>query len=115
MKIRSGFVSNSSSSSFVVVAPKKVVDKVLSEMDGYEQAVINFVKQNKTFVGIPVSVLSCMTGNLDSWEYGFDSKKEAKKAGIDPDETPSTYDVWDDFIEKLGKETTDYILNEESC
>ncbi len=32
MKIRSGFVSNSSSSSFVVIAPKNVVEKYRSHL-----------------------------------------------------------------------------------
>lgn len=115
MKIRNGFVSNSSSSSFVVVVSKKDADEVINEMNAYEQAVINFIKKNQKFMGKEVSVFTCMSGNMDSWEYCFDSDKEAEKAGIDPDEAPFPVEVWDDFVDKLKEKTTDIIYSEESC
>lgn len=40
MKIRSGFVSNSSSSSFVVVASKDIINKAMNELNTFGKAVV---------------------------------------------------------------------------
>jgi len=48
MKIRNGFVSNSSSSSFVIVVPNEIHEKVLAEMnDEVASAIINSFANNK--------------------------------------------------------------------
>ena len=114
MKIRNGFVSNSSSSSFVVIAPKEDVDIVLKSMKEYEQAVINFVKTETNFLNTKINIFSGMTGNYDSWEYGFDFDVEewTEKEGLDPDDF-NTYDVWEKFQEALEKQTKNIIVQEQ--
>jgi hypothetical protein len=115
MKYRNGFVSNSSSSSFVVVVAKETADKVLGGMDKYDQSVINFIRKDQTFLGKNVSVFTCMTGNMSSWEWEWDIKKEARKAGITESEAPYVDEVWENFRDRLKKETRDMISHQESC
>lgn len=98
MKTRHGFVSNSSSSSFVVIAPKDVVETVLKTLTPYEQAVAKHVQQgDKKFMGGIVSIFQGSTGNNDVWEYGFEFEGETS-------DDDNTYDAWDTFLTKL-KET----------
>jgi hypothetical protein len=95
MKIRSGFVSNSSSSSFVVIAPKSVVDEVLATLTPYEKAVAEHVRcGTRKFLGQEVSIFQGSQGNSDSWEYCFEYEGE-----MEPDD--NTYDAWTTFTKKL--------------
>jgi hypothetical protein len=103
MKIRSGFVSNSSSSSFVVIAPKNVVDDVLHTMTTNEKAAIEHVKtENKLFCGKVVSVFQGSDGNYSSWE-DFEYPEE-----IDEEEE-SASEVFYGFTERLKQTTKDVI------
>lgn len=110
MKTRQGFVSNSSSSSFVVIAPKDVVDTVLKSLTPYEQAVAQHVRQgDKKFMGGTVAIFQGSTGNNDVWEYCFEFEGETP-------EDASTYDAWETFVTKLketGKEN--FLISETDC
>ena len=99
----------------MVVAPKTVADKVLAGMNQYEQAAVNFIKSDQKFMGNDVSVFTCMTGNMSSWEWNWDTKKEAKKAGVDPEDAQYPEEVWRDFRNRLKQETKDIISHEEGC
>jgi hypothetical protein len=108
MKIRNGFVSNSSSSSFVVIAPKNVVDTVMATLTPYEQAVAKFVQQeDKRFMGGTVSIFQGSTGNADSWEYNFKYESEEP-------EDASTWDAWDAFVTKLQETGKENVILSES-
>jgi hypothetical protein len=97
MKNRSGFVSNSSSSSFIVVAPTAIVEEVQKEMTVFAKAYVNHVKTKETrFMGKDITIFSGMLGNADSWEC------------FDVDEFPGTdeqkeepWEIWTEFIDKL--------------
>jgi hypothetical protein len=105
MKIRSGFVSNSSSSSFVIVAPKDVVDVVMATLNPYEQAVAKHVQlSDKKFMGGTVSIFQGSTGNDDSWEYCFEYDGEI------PEGVEGTWDAWNNFITKLQKTGEENVL-----
>lgn len=108
MKTRQGFVSNSSSSSFVVIAPKDVVETVLQTLTPYEQAVAKHVKVNdRKFMGGTVSIFQGSTGNQDSWEYGFEFEGETS-------EDDNTYDAWETFVTKLRETGEENVLTSET-
>lgn len=70
MKIRQGFVSNSSSSSYVVVLGRAQYDEILRDMTGFERHVISSLEPvPQTFLEQEVVVISWMSGNCDSFEY----------------------------------------------
>jgi len=50
MKTRNGFVSNSSSSSFVLIVKKEVHEKTMKQLEPYEKAVMNaLISESKIF------------------------------------------------------------------
>jgi hypothetical protein len=107
MKIRSGFVSNSSSSSFVVIAPKSVVDDTLHKMSTNEKAAVNWIKtEDKLFCGKMVSIFQGVTGNYSSWEdFGYPEDFDEE----DENEIVCASKIFDDFTERLKKSTNDVI------
>lgn len=76
MKIRSGFVSNSSSSSFVIVASKEAYDRVYASVDSECKALMDVVWGNPppTFVigGNMLYNLSYVDHDGGYWYYASD-------------------------------------------
>jgi len=104
MKTRNGFVSNSSSSSFVIVAPKDIVDNVLKTLTPYEQEVAKYVQIcEKEFMGKMVTIFQGSTGNDDSWEYGFEFTGEKSEIG-------DIWDAWELFVSELKKTAKENII-----
>jgi hypothetical protein len=102
MKTRSGFVSNSSSSSFVIIAPEEAYKKVFSEMTEYERAVMDCVdKHPESFFGKSVVVITGSSGNYSCWD-DFDSS-EFVKEDEDEDDLPYAGEVFDELMEKVKK------------
>lgn len=70
MKIRTGFVSNSSSSSYVVLITPDDLEKVLSQMDAFGRAIaeqyLNLKKVHH--FGLDLISFSWSSGNIDSFE-----------------------------------------------
>ena len=70
MKIRNGFVSNSSSSSFVIIAPKEASDRVLERSHPYVRAVVDATMSEETFMGEKiVSYHEAYNDAYSPWEY----------------------------------------------
>lgn len=65
MKIRSGFVSNSSSSSFVAVMKKETCDNFLSKFEKPVRQALKTLISNQNFMGSRVSVFSYVSN--DNW------------------------------------------------
>jgi len=78
MKIRTGFVSNSSSSSFVLTTTKENWENVKKELEPFQIAVAEFIMKHDTFAGIDVVTFSTWRNHSTDWakcavEYnGFD-------------------------------------------
>jgi len=71
MKVRSGFVSNSSSSSFIMLMKPEDVKVVQNDMPDYVNFVVDKVLNQTTVFGIPALAFeswSDRNGN-NSWEY----------------------------------------------
>ena len=91
MKIRAGFVSNSSSSSFSVVVEKEEFDRAYKEAHPYVQAVVDAAKpSNRTFLGYDVVVLGEYSTNGGScWEW-----REVDYSIDRNGEIPEEYEEW---------------------
>jgi len=71
MKTRNGFVSNSSSSSFVIITPKSAVDEVYPTLTPFEKEVVGFMslwdrKYISPFMGTDVVIYSGGDGDNDT-------------------------------------------------
>ncbi len=71
MKVRQGFVSNSSSSSFVIFASKEVFEATLAECTEIEQKVAHLFLSDKPkiFLGRQILSYSYCSGNNGDWYY----------------------------------------------
>jgi hypothetical protein len=128
MKTRSGFVSNSSSSSFVLVVEKTAFDNALKKMHKFYKA---FATQSlgyhdkdsaRTFMGKKVVVLSGVNSSEDTPEIAGFSKVES----LPPEMQGDAYDD-DDYlqfdtgialslmVETLAKMEVDHIYDTTSC
>ena len=73
MKIRMGFVSNSSSSSFVIFVKKSDFDKIQAMLSGLEKDILAFIEpKNVKAFDMDLVKIDYFTGNDDSFDsYTF--------------------------------------------
>lgn len=118
MKFRAGHVSNSSSSSFIIVIKKKDYEAVLKELDGLPKKVAQACAWqslgNKDFV--MVANWSEMDGSDTLDHLGF-----RKKLGLDipeEDDDDNSYerfhDAWDEVRDALEEKSSLYLKNEDN-
>jgi len=69
MKVRSGFVSNSSTSSYILIVPIDLHEKLTETMGDYEKRVIGYIAEVDTILGQECMVLSWFSGNVDTFDY----------------------------------------------
>lgn len=116
MKTRNGFVSNSSTSSFIITTTKDNYDKALNALHPYVKAVVECVGPSfEKLMGIDVVSLGVSQGNVSTFEYvtpNFDGDipKEYEEKDYYGN---AAYAAWEAFVEKLGK--TDVITNSVDC
>jgi len=126
MKIRSGFVTNSSSTSYTVVIEKDYFDEVLKKVHPYVTAMFKALTKGQkaqTFLGKKVITLSWMSGNSDTFEYlDIDYKdpcpnlaegEERPDADEWDDGEPNAYQGVDKFIEALTDKDRFIVSNSE--
>ncbi len=93
MKVRNGFVSNSSSSSFVIAVKKDVHEKVLKQLTEYEKDVIEQIAEKDTIFGIDVYTIGDLDVHGDCYLFGDLPINEEAKDG----ESESPWDVLDRY------------------
>jgi len=102
MKIRNGFVSNSSTSSFVLLTSKTNHDRVYEQLTDKEKKVIDALIGEGTWLTVPI--VSVITISSDS--YSTMEDLEIDNIEIDRDEI---YGAWNQY-QKLIKEHKDAVF-----
>ena len=111
MKIRFGFVSNSSSSSYIIMTTLSNHERVMVELDPYTKAVIEAMLKDREvgtigekFMGTDIVSFGVCRYNsgettldfLGGIDYEYDEENE------DEDE-PDTRDAWDRYVSKISE------------
>jgi len=140
MKIRTGFVSNSSSSSYVIVLEKSVYDQLLSQLTDLQKDILVFLSgrdesATQEFMGHTVVTIQYTEGNYSSLDdytegmgetgyQGIREKKlrEAQEKALKGDEDATWGDIeieednidaqeeWEKVIEKIDALPKDKVL-----
>jgi hypothetical protein len=105
MKIRSGFVSNSSSSSFVLVTSVENHERAMSELNEKEQKFINAMM----FPGGVVFGRKVMVGEEISSENWYTLSEVAREIGME-DEDDASWETWEKY-QKLLKEKKEEVFS----
>lgn len=113
MKIRNGFVSNSSSSSFVALIPKTEWSSVVAGLSDIELAAIETLIRDATFCGTDCIEYKSMSGNYNSFDYAdWDYIKErALELATQNGRTIPNEDFEKDIISDLVYEGTNKVEN----
>ena len=117
MKTRTGFVSNSSSSSYVIVVEKEAFEKLYAQLSDIQKDIAKFLQQYgggvETFMGGQVVVMQYASGNYSTLEdyspgdggvMNSNAKKAATWDDVEPkadDEGLEPWEVWEEVEEKL--------------
>lgn len=89
MKVRAGFVSNSSSSSFLFMTTKEIHDMVFQDLNDYEKKIIEEITDIGEFLGKEVVYV----GDLNVMDYSrlFENLERSEDDKTDPHEAFDKY------------------------
>lgn len=117
MKVRTGFVSNSSTSSYVLVVPKKNFEKVLKNSNELTKELIKKLgihKFQKAF-GKELCVLCWLEGNSNIVDFLDGDTNFVRKfmkeecMHEDTDEFELIFETFDNFVQNLKIDKNNYI------
>lgn len=104
MKMRTGFVSNSSSSSFILVVKKEIFEKEIVEVEQnvIKDLILKAFDFHELF-GVSIAVYSDMTdrGGNSYWDLEIEEAQMSLRELADPDEECDAYGELDKFLTKL--------------
>lgn len=116
MKIRTAFVSNSSSSSFIAIVPMEVHERVLEKVHPYVKAVVEQFghAREENVLGVPCRVVEYMSVmDYSPWDdiyidydWDYDELSEEEQEVLDEGMVPLKY-TWTSY--DGSKEYTGYI------
>ena len=103
MKMRMGFVSNSSSSSYIVLLTKEKFDGILETLTDFQKKVINLLAVPAHCFGQDMVLTEWTSGNYDTFE-GIDTEKlfEGSDEDDDWDVLHEARDKFYDFAVNAG-------------
>jgi hypothetical protein len=124
MKTRQGFVSNSSSSSFVIIIAKPAFDTLYAGLDDVQRDMVAYVSENctpATFGNGEVVALTFMEGNYSTFEnytpgdggvYKQPTVKDAdgKDVLLDDCEVEEWYETFDKVKKQIKKLSKNSVL-----
>ena len=117
MKVRHGFVSNSSSSSYTIITTKAIHDEVMATLSQFEQEVIKRLGvETQKFLGQDVVSIGCTSGNYSSFEYMdlpsklFDEMNEALPEDKQwESKSDAMYEAWETYQKLVKKNKDQYV------
>jgi hypothetical protein len=121
MKIRAGFVTNSSSTSYTIIIEKEYFDEVLTKVHPYVKALFKALAEDAEVTnafGRKVITLQWMSGNDNTLEYlevDYDMEQEADEDDDEwEDGSPNFYEGPDKFIKEL-KDKDRFFMTDFGC
>lgn len=109
MKIRNGFVSNSSSSSFVCIAKPGVINKLLKGEDNVTKKVVNHYLNS-----LRADKITLDGNTYEMWQMTISTEEFGCDCDLKDDEYEQAWDKWMEFTEKLS-ETPNVVVRDEAC
>jgi len=97
MKVRSGFVSNSSSSSFTMVTTKAWHEAVVASLTPEQREFMESVMPREATIGFDkFMVITGTHGNCGDWIGAYEIRSD------------DDYDMWQAYLVKVGRENYIY-------
>lgn len=106
MKTRTGFVSNSSSSSYVLILKEQDFKDLLAETNGVVKSILAQLEVTDKKFGDEenMKVICWWEGNMSSFEYiEIDNKLIEEIADGDEDRWDTIHDCWEKFTDIAAK------------
>jgi hypothetical protein len=118
MKVRLGFVSNSSSSSFIMLVTEEDYKAVYEGLNSIEKKVMDYlVKDGGNFAGHKIKKFSTYSGDgYGTWdECSVELTEEEQQKLVDADKYEDEYNDWllDDVFNKVCKKFKNKITHSE--